>query len=219
MYRIKKLLSILIIISLFACNHQYAAASDSNNMEKVIKYYSNGKYKKALQYGKKLGKYAKDQCVKNMSTSMKKAYLEVVKQYPSVTFKKNDGMYMWDYYLTDIDNDKKTDLLVIYGSCEADVKLVLYQYIDGMAQEITSVKCSNSSFSAYPKHKGIIRYENNMGEEALYILTLKEGKIISGKVGSRYVEKPKNYLKIGCHLKGHSFYEDEVVLFSYDDLK
>ena len=28
-----------------------------------------------------------------------------------------------------------------------------------------------------------------------------------------------NYLKIGCHLKGHSFYEDEVVLFSYDDLK
>ncbi len=34
-----------------------------------------------------------------------------------------------------------------------------------------------------------------------------------------YVEKPKNYLKIGCHLKGHSFYEDEVVLFSYDDLK
>lgn len=54
MYRIKKLLSILIIISLFACNHQYAAASDSNNMEKVIKYYSNGKYKKSFTIWKEI---------------------------------------------------------------------------------------------------------------------------------------------------------------------
>ena len=47
------------------------------------------------------------------------------------TYFWRDGLiqkHIWAYYLTDIDNDRKVDLLVKAGSCEADVKLYFYQY-------------------------------------------------------------------------------------------
>ena len=122
----------LMMTILFTNNSVSNAASYGSAMEKTLKYYRQGKYSKAETYNKKLPKVITENCVKKMSSKMKRAYLKVVKKYPT-DYSSTSGKYMWDYYLSDIDNDKKTDLLIHYGSCEADVKLIVFQYKKGKA--------------------------------------------------------------------------------------
>lgn len=218
MRNIKKMIVFILLVTLITNNYNCAeAASAGANMAKALKYYGKGKYKNASKYGKKLSKAASEACVKKMSSKMKKAYLKVVKKYPN-TF--GSTQYIWDYYLTDIDNDKKADLLIRYGSCEADVKLILYQYKKGKAVKVASTYSGHSSFHAYPNHKGIVRYESHMGGETLYVLTVKNGKIKSKQIGSRYVENTDNYLNLHGVLKSHVVsYKNNKVTISYSDLK
>lgn len=219
MKSLKKIVA-LILLGVLVSNSCVTAeaASDGANMAKVLKYYGKKNYKKASKYGKKLSKTAKEACVKKMSSKMKKAYRKIVKKYPDYNHARN-GFYIWNYYLTDIDNDKKADLLVEYGSCEADVKLILYQYKKGKAKKIASTWCGHSSFHAYPNHKGIVRMEAHMGGEALYLLTLKNGKIKSKIIGSRNVEDYNDYLKLNGALKSHYSYNNSKSSITYSDLK
>lgn len=58
-------------------------------------------------------------------------------------------------------------------------------------------------------------YEAHMGGEAIYVITLTNGKLKSKLVGSRYVENPDNYLNLNCSLKSHSSFPAII----YDDLR
>lgn len=212
----RKVFAVIVALTLFISNYgNVEAASDGTNMTKVLQYYAQKKYKKASKYSKKLNKTAKETCTSAMSSKMKKSYLKIVKKYPDFDSKTEGGKYIWDYYITDIDNDKKADLLVYYGSCEADVKLILYQYNRGKAVKVASAYCGHSSFHAYPNHKGVVMYEAHMGGEAIYVITLTNGKLKSKLVGSRYVENPDNYLNLNCNLKSHSSFPAII----YDDLR
>lgn len=49
-----------------------SVSSDTKNIEKVLKYYKKGQYKKAQKYNKKLSKIVKEKCVKKMPAKIKK---------------------------------------------------------------------------------------------------------------------------------------------------
>ena len=131
---------VLILAVSLLCNFSLSvqaatAKSDGQNMEKLLKYYGKNKISKAKKYNKKLNAYAKEACVKKMSSKMKKAYKKIVKKWPVDAPTGTD--YLWGYYLTDIDNDKKADLLVQVGTCEADARTHVYKYKNGKVSEKT----------------------------------------------------------------------------------
>ena len=181
-------------------------ASDAKNMEKVLKFYKSGQIKKATKYSKKMNKHAKEKCVNKMSTGMKKAYKKVLQKWP-VNIELGEK-YLWDYYLTDIDNDQKTDLLVVVGSCEADAKLYVYQYNKKKAAKTASKWCAHTSFYAYPNHKGVIAFNGHMGAEAISVWTLKKGKIKEEAMGSREVGDG-DWFNLRCALKTYVKYDDD----------
>ena len=182
-------------------------ASDAKNMEKVLKFYKSGQIKKATKYSKKMNKHAKEKCVDKMSTGMKKAYKKVLQKWP-VNIELGEK-YLWDYYLTDIDNDQKTDLLVVVGSCEADAKLYVYQYKKKKAVKTASKWCGHTSFYAYPNHKGIIAFYGHMGAEAISVWTLKKGKIKEETVGQRVIGEEDDWFNLCCALKTYVKYDDD----------
>ena len=153
-----------------------------------------------------MNKHAKEKCVDKMSTGMKKAYRKVLQKWPLNV----DGgkKYLWDYYLTDMDNDQNTDLLVVVGSCEADAKLYVYQYKKKKAVKTASNRCGHTSFHAYPNHKGIIAFHGHMGAEAISVWTLKNGKIKEQSMGSREVGDG-DWFNLRCQLKTYVKYDDD----------
>ncbi len=71
----------------------------------------------------------KDTSLKKMSKKQKAAYKKIVKKYGnSFSSTKLGKEYLWGYYLADLNKDKKAELLIKYGSCEADVITYIYTY-------------------------------------------------------------------------------------------
>lgn len=176
----QKLVVLVLTMSfLFCASFSVQAASersDGKNMERVLKYYKQGKYSKAKKYNRKLSKNAKEACVKKMSSKMKKAYRKIVKKWPVENDWYSDEDYLWGYYLTDIDNDKKAELLVEIGTCEADVRVLVYKYKGGKAVRIGKFYTGHSALYAYPNHKGIVLGWGHMGVESFSVVTIKNKK-------------------------------------------
>lgn len=154
---------------------------------------------------KKLPKKASEKCVKKMSKSMKKAYLKQVKKYK--TFSKADTLegeaYIWGYYLTDITNNGKAELIIQHGTCEADVKYTVYKYSKGKAVKICSAYMGYSALYAYPNHKGIIATSGHMGSEAVSKLYIKKSKLKESLIGSREVSDGDDYINLPYLLDNH----------------
>lgn len=175
---------------------------DGKNMQKTLHYYGKKQYKKAQKYCNKVSKRASESCVAKMSPKMKRAYLKIVKQYKVSSF---TGKYMWGYYLTDIDNDKKADLLVKAGSCEGDVRLYVYQYKNGKVKKVGSTAAWHTGFYAYPNHNGIVGQEGAQGEEWMYWIRIKNGKIRKKLIGiRRFTGK---WFSMRCALNSHISYD------------
>lgn len=179
------------------------AKSDKTNgkyMKKVITAYKKGQYKKAIRYNKKMDKTITESCVKKMPKKMKKAYKKVVKKWHEG--KMDEHARVLAFYLTDIDNDKKADMLVRVGTCEADARMVLYQYKKGKAKKIGMIAASHAYPHAYPNHKGVVLMWGHMGGEGMSLLTVKNGKLNGKPMGDRLVDyqKGEKFLSLGCKL-------------------
>lgn len=198
---------IIVVMTSFNSKPVYAA-SNSSNMKKLIASYKKGNISQAKKYNRKLSKYASEPCVKKMSKKMKSGYKKKVKKYIN---KYNDnGIYVWDYYLTDINNDKKAELIIQYGSCEADVCIDVYQYKKGKVVKVGSTHCAHTSFSAYQGHNGIILMNQHQGWETMELLTMKDGKLGRLYIGARSDSsdgKLITYLSLRCKLKSHVSYD------------
>lgn len=214
------LCSVLCVMSIFSVTANVSAAtekSDGKNMKKVLYYYGKKEYQAARKYNKKISKVAKEACVTNMTLGMKKAYRNVVKRYKVNTSSKQK--YIWAYYLTDIDNDNKADLLVKAGTCETDVKLYVYQYKKGKARKTGSVDAFHTDYYAYPNHKGVLGYGGMMGEEWIRLLTVSNGKLKEKLIGSRGTDK--YWFSLRCKLNGHISYNESTEKYEvvYNDLR
>lgn len=180
-------------------------ASDGKNMEKVLKNYKAGKYKAAKKYNKKMNASAKEKCVKKMSEKHKAAFKKTVRKWEN---KETEAGYSYliDYYLTDMNNDKKADLLILKGTCEADTMLVVYMYKNGKSKKVGAIGAGHASFHAYPNHNGIVMHYAHMGWEAMYKITYKKGKLKSTELGYR---ETNHYFNLRCDLKGAVSYDDD----------
>ena len=158
-----------------------SVSSDTKNIEKVLKYYKKGQYKKAQKYNKKLSKIVKEKCVKKMPAKIKKAYRKIVKSYN--TDNSLGKKYISGYYLTDIDNDSVAELIVRAGSSEAEARFYVYDWIG---------------------HKGFIIYGGLQQSEWIKTVTIKNGKLKVKKVGERDNANP--YFSLRCGLADHALY-------------
>ena len=184
-------------------------------MEKVLKYYKKGEYKKAQKYNKKLSKYAKEKCVKNMSGKMKRAYLKIVKSYNMDM--RSGKKYISGYYLTDIDNDNVTELIIKNGSSEADNKFYVYDWKNEKAKKLGKVEAIHSEVYAYIGHKGFIAYGGVTQSERIRIITIKNGKLKVNTIAERNDAYP--YFGLRCEVKSHYYYENNDFKMDYSDLK
>ncbi len=218
--------ALCLVASLFmgSANAQASEKSDGAQMEKVLKYYKAKEYTKAQKASKKLPSAAKEKCISNMSKNMKKVYRKKIKSYVSKygidIDVENYGTYVWDYFLTDLDNDGKAELLIQYGSCEADVRFAAFKYKSGKAKKIGTMSCAHAVFSAYPNHKGFVIMSGHMGYESVRVVKISNGKLKSVSYGERELTENSDYLNPGCLLRSHRRYNSDYskCWFNYPEL-
>lgn len=160
-------------------------ASAKSNADKMLSYYKKGSIKKAKQYNSKLSKKASKASIKKLSKKQKAAYRKVVKKY---RLGYSSKPYLWGYYLVDMDGDKKAELLVRYGTCEADVRTAVYKYKGGKAKKVRQIASGHTAYYAYPGHAGVISVWGHMGYESVSTVVLKNGKLKSKSYGGREVK-------------------------------
>ena len=187
--------------------------SDGDIVTKILEYYKAGKYSKADELAGKLKQYADEKCVSAMSLKVKKAYLSEINSYTSmmgIVGSMNHPEYVWDYYLTDIDNDRIPELLIKYGSCEANVRTNVFTFKSNKVLEIGQFYCGHGTFFAYPNNNGLVVIYAHMGEESVSVITLNNGKLIETSYGSRNKRtNSSGYLPMGLLLKGHKQYDTD----------
>ena len=160
-----------LLLLLFCCmvfSSTTANASAKTTYKKAVSYYKKGKYKSAQKYFNKLPQKANEACVKKMSSKMKKAYRKIVKKY-NLTSTLGNKPYLYGYYLTDIDKDKKPELLVSYAeyeTMESSMKTVVYTFKNGKAKKVGSFYSWSFNFYYDPRGNGMtIMYARQGGEE------------------------------------------------------
>ncbi len=168
MLTIKMLAAMMMLMCCFTLGGVTSHASTKSNMDKMVQNFCKKKYKKAKKYNNKLPKFASESCVKKMPKKMKKAYRKTVnkacKKYGNIT-----------YYLTDMDNDKKAELIVQHYSDRMGY-YVVYDYKGGKAVKLGSIFSDGyNKLVSYPGHKGLLISLEHKGI-ALYKYTFKKGK-------------------------------------------
>ncbi len=178
---------ILTAVMLFSAQ-LIPAEAVSYNMKSYLKAYKSGNFKKANKIAKKLPKKAKSYN-KYMSKKMKKAYSK------KVVGTKNISLY----YLCDITGDKKPELFMQTGTCEADYRIKVYTYKKNKVKKIGSFFGGHSYLCDYPGKKAVLLAYGHMGSESLSVIKYKKGKLKAKHVNGRYSET--DYTRVPYSLK------------------
>ncbi len=204
------LVSMLMTLMLGAeVTHAASEKQLGKYMQQYLKYYRGKKYKKARAVAKKMPKTYTDPYVKKMSAKMKKAYLKVVRKYYN-----KSGYLLSDYYLVDIDNDKRVELILDYGGSMADRMFYVYKYSKGKAKKIGKYGSAYSDLYAYPKHNGIVLLDRKMGYESMEIMKIQGGKLVLNNVTKESYRKDTNAVP-GMEVKGHYIGLEQYAPYKY----
>ena len=153
---------------------------------------------KSIQNRKKIKNTKSDSSESKMTSSMTRAYASVLLNTPE--------KYLWDgVYFVDMDGDKNAEMILPYGTCEADATAYVYKYKSGKAVKVGKFSYGHKMLVNYPGHKGLICMHAHMGYEEISVVYLKNGKVKSTSYGERNVGmgdylslKPlNNHLKSG----------------------
>lgn len=203
----KSFICAILAVLMFAClsGTPAQAASGKALYQKAVSYYKKGKYSPAGKCFSKLPEKANEACVKKMPAKMKKAYRDIVKKCRVSYNLFNMKPYLWGYYLTDIDKDKAPELLIQYGTCEADVRMLVYTYKSGKAKKIGTFYCSHSGFYYFPLGNGLMVQKGHMGYEQLFLVQIKKNKLVSKEIGKGH--EMQQYTPIPYCLDYHIKYD------------
>lgn len=83
------------------------------------------------------------------------------------------------YWLYDIDKDGVPELIVKFGTCEADYQARFYTFRDGATRQVGELGFGHSALSTLPGDNGVILRWGHMGYGALTRLTLVDGALQS----------------------------------------
>lgn len=179
MWRVRLILAMFILAMTITVKGPSVNASSKTNIEKTLKYFRKGKFKKAIKYNKKLPDFSNEACTRNMPVNMKNAYRKIIKKWNS----KYDHAA---YGLTDLDNDNEAELIVEYASGTfTPTRHMVYDYRNGKVKRIGKIAKGGMIFSAYPGHKaiiGTIAFRGNDFGNMVYIITFSGGKAHYKKV-------------------------------------
>ena len=118
----------------------------------------------------------------------------------------SDKPFLWGYYLTDVTNDGVCDLIVDYGTCEADRMCTVYTYLEDELFKYQETGSSHAVMGAYPNQDGFIVMAGHMGVQTI---------TVACKADRESMEFPyfeagdKDYIKLPYELDGHINYESE----------
>lgn len=222
----KKILMAIVLCAALSVSVPFTsmAASGSSSgklMTQFLKAYKAKNYKKAGKLSKKMKKYVTEPCVKKMSKTCKTKYRAKVKSYVKkygIDYSIDSPAHVWGYYLCDLDNNKVPELIIQYGSCEADVRADIFTYKKHKARKVGRIYCGHSVFCAYPKRAGCVVCYAHMGYASIQVVKLKKGKIKTVRYGSQ--SNVQNYCLPRMMLKTHISYDSNYnPHISYKDLK
>lgn len=206
--KIKRILSGVIlfigVLAVLAPGRALRAASAEDTYRKAISFYQNGNYKKAQKYLKKMTACADEACVRDMPSDMEQAYGAVLETFRG---KEGEGGYVQGFYLTDIDKDNSAELIVDFGTSEADRQAYVYQFQNGQAVGIGAFDSGHSTFYFNPCGNGLIGQRGIMSYESIYNVEIqgKELKITYWNSEERRVKAGK-YLYLPYALDDHTKY-------------
>lgn len=180
------------------------SAAKKASVTKILSLYKNRKYSKVKKMCKKLPQNASEDCVKNMSKKMKKAYLKKVKTYKKYS-EDSSGEHILDYYLTDVTNNGKAELIIRHGYGDiATSSCTIYKYKKGKAIKLDTILTAHTNLYAYPNHAGVIGLQTTMGYEAVEKYSIKKSKVKTKKYGSReYISRNEDYICLPYRLESH----------------
>lgn len=180
-------LSILIILSI--CSLSVDASSAT--MSAFISAYKKGDFTKADKIAANLPKKAKNLNSK-MSSKMKDAFLR------KILSTNNADLYS----LADVTGDKKPELFLRVGTCEADFRYHVYKYSKGKLVKIGKIGGGHSGLADIPGKKAILKFYGHMGGEGIYKIKYSNGKIKEVHLNGRDCsERP--YTKAPYYIKSY----------------
>ena len=202
----KLCIAFALVMSLSILTPLESQAAMKNSMGNFVKLYRQGKYSQAKKMAKKLPKKASKKYAKNMSKKMKGAYLKTVKSFKTSGDYMNPPKkgYIWGYYLTDINNDKKTDLIVHHGTSAVNEWVSVYTYKKGKAKKVGTRQVRSVEFFDYPGKKGVVVTSFRKYEENIHLIKVKGNKLVMEKVATRSVPSGK-YIKMPYRLNDHRY--------------
>lgn len=197
------------------------AAKKETKYQKILRLYKNKQYTQVRKICKKLPKKANEKCLKRMPKKMKQVYLDKVRSYQYTSYGKN----LEQYFLTDINNDGKPELLIEEGSGEVQYRLIVYTYKNGNLKRIGSTSGWHSRYYAYPNRNGLVIMRGQNAVEELRLLTMNDSRLKVKIIGKR---EPKDfteyqsfkYIRFPYELDGHSRYSSRYSnsFIDYGDL-
>lgn len=204
MKNVKKIIIVLVMALVFTGIYikqpVTSYASDSSNVINMLNAYKKHNYSTAEKYAKKIKSTKSDSSEGKMTAYMTKAYVNVLLN----TSKE----YLWDgVYFVDMDGDNKAEMILPYGTCEADVVAYVYKYKSGKAVKVGKFNYGHTMLVNYPGHKGVICMMAHMGYEEIYTVSLKNGKLSYTNYGHRNVSDSYLSLKpLNNHMKYGKWY-------------
>lgn len=149
----------------------HAAVKSGYYTGQALKAYQRGNFKLAKKLFLREPRYH-EKCVTNMSAKHLKAYRAVIRKYK----KSKEHPLSYNCY-TDINKDGHAEMLLQYGTCEADYRTNVYEYYSGGAHCVGKIWSGHTGFACYPNHNGVIAQWEHMEGEAFTIYSLKHHKL------------------------------------------
>lgn len=166
------------------------AYSQGDLMAETLQAYAKGDFKEAERLAKKQHRHYRYAGVDKMGQAMKKAYKNVLKTGDISA-----------YYLADLNNDGKIELVYIRGEIEASMRLYAVGYAKGKIVHYGSTAAGHSAYYAYPDHAGLVSLTGQMGYEEISLIRISKGKLQKKTLNHR--EDVKSYLPLGEALNSH----------------
>ena len=213
---LRRMVFLLALVGCLGWGPVKAHASAKSVFKKGVSCYKKGNYARAEKYFKKLPEYARESCIKKMPAAMKKAYRRIVKRYGLKTISAANSLY--GYYLTDIDKDKKPELIVTYTETMSDSsrRTLVYTWKKKRAVKIGDFYSWSQGFHYDPRGNGLVVRFARQGYEEIYGMKMKGGKLVeTAKWGQgRSEDNSMGYTWLPYSLESHVSYTEKNGVFT-----
>ena len=95
----------------------------------------------------------------------------------------------------DIDKDGMDELIIIHGTCEADMEINFFTYKDKEVVNLGILSGTHSVLYIMNNQNYLLKVVAHMGYENVCKISIKNNKIVEEEISSRYVPENEEYTK------------------------